>query len=53
MEESMHVEWLRYARTAIGQELPELTVRLFIYKEDGLIQEVQGEAPGIVLIDKF
>ncbi len=49
----MHTEYLRYAAKVISQELPSLKVKLFIYKEDGIIQEVDAEPAGIILLDKF
>ena len=52
-ELSIHTEYLRYAARVIGQEIPGLKVKLFLYKEDGVVQEVDTEPAGIILLDKF
>ena len=52
-EQSVHEEYLRFAARVVNQELAGLTVKLFLYREDGIIQEVDPEPSGIVLLDKF
>ena len=54
IEASMHKKYLTDAYKIIKQELPELTVYLYLYQEDGVILNIDPDIDNqSILVDRF
>ncbi len=48
----MHIEYLRLAKNVLLKEIDNVNVKIYIYNENGIIEEI-SDSENIVLLDRF
>ena len=51
-ERPVHIEYLRLAKNVLLKEIDNVNVKIYIYNENGIIEEI-NDSEHIVLLDRF
>ena len=51
-ERPVHIEYLRLAKNVLLKEIDNVSVKIYIYNENGIIEEI-SDSENIVLLDRF
>ena len=53
VERSVHIQFLKCAYDILKSNFPDMTVNLYLYTIDGLIERIPTTSDALVLVDRF